>query len=164
MTFAPDKKKCPKCGELDATDFSTCRYCGSPYKFKRIDDSADWGTFLKGPGLIVLALVVVGSLIMHEQLGQFFQWFGHNVFPDSKKDFNEANAVLVKDPTNYDALIKRGVAEAALFQNDKAVADFSQAIQLKPTADLYRQRAACFQAMSHEQEAEQDRKTADTLH
>jgi len=53
----------------------------------------------------------------------------------------DADEVVKIDARNVDAHMLRGAAHTCLKQNDEAVADFDQAVRLRPTAALYEETA-----------------------
>jgi serine/threonine protein kinase len=74
---------------------------------------------------------------------------------------NSSNEELARESNS---LNDRGAACYALKQYDEAVADFSEAIRLKPDSILaYRNRANCYDAQGRKARAERDRAKAESL-
>ena len=71
---------------------------------------------------------------------------------------------LLKDSPEDDAALEaRGTARAKLGQLHEAVQDYSKAIELLPTASLYRLRASIYEKMGRKDLATKDRKEAERI-
>ncbi|HEY9790729.1 MAG TPA: hypothetical protein V6D22_10045 [Candidatus Obscuribacterales bacterium] len=84
---------------------------------------------------------------------------------DAKTTIRQESAFLETNPNNYDAYMKRGYAYYTMFNSDKALADYTSAIALKPyLAEPYKQRAIVEYSLGQNDLAKQDEATASRLH
>jgi tetratricopeptide (TPR) repeat protein len=84
---------------------------------------------------------------------------------DAKTTIRQETALLDSNPNNYDAYMKRGYAYYTMFNSDRAVADYTSAIALKPyLAEPYKKRAMVEYALGQNDQAQKDEATASHLH
>jgi hypothetical protein len=160
---APQRMTCPKCLKIDKTDFSKCRHCGTKYDWTPENKNGfSGGNFWKGGGLLV-ALFVVGYML-RGSLGPVLLMMQGKVNAQSEAIVAETTATLKNDPKNVDALTRRANAEFDMFRADLAEKDLTAAINISPSAALYKRRAMIYQSLTQETEAAADRKMAEQLH
>ncbi len=85
------------------------------------------------------------------------------VLDQTKQTWHDSNRKISSSPKDVDSLIKRGDANLTLFKLQDAINDYTLAIKLRPSADLYRKRALVYDTWSKQQEAAKDRASAAKL-
>lgn len=155
----PISKRCPKCNQVDITDFSDCRFCGTRYDWVRPQKHFDAGAFIRSPiSVIILLYFLARGVDMLAQAGI------KHLASDARNTIAATTNTLKQDPNNYDALVKRGYAYYVLGKWDMAVNDYTAAIAVQPRlAEAYRKRADAYDAMSNSDTARKDRETAASL-
>jgi len=158
----PVSKRCPKCKQSDLTDFSTCRFCASPYDQLMYRQEVRAKSPYKTPGMSLGAIFAV-TLLISFPFGAFYlysqgmgNWvtthsfrrgtrpnlmaaplavavfFGKKEIASAQDTIKKETAVLATDPRNYDALVQRADAYWTQFQMNQALADYTAAISLRP--------------------------------
>jgi tetratricopeptide (TPR) repeat protein len=83
---------------------------------------------------------------------------------DSKTVIKDTTNILRQNPRNYDALTRRGYAYFSLFKPKDAISDYTSALGILPSAELYRKRADAYALDGQEELANKDRSTASNYH
>lgn len=161
----PRSKQCPRCSKKDITDFSTCRFCGTHYDFvpQKQKNGFDLGQFLRSRwGMRICFFTIIPLAIFGRNL--FMGAAVRTVLTDSTSTISDTTIALRQNPRDCEALVKRGDAYMVVFRAKQAVDDYSSAIAIRPhSADLYRKRAAAYEALAKLEEARKDRQTADSF-
>ncbi len=158
-------KQCTRCKKVDQTEFSTCRFCGTAYNWvkpKVSGQGLDIGALFRSPVFLIIfcgLAIFVGSP-MRDKLTTHWQ---RQVLDQTKQTWHESNRKISNSPTDVDSLIKRADANLTLFKLQDAINDYTLAIKLRPSADLYRKRALVYDTWSKQQEAAKDRASAAKL-
>lgn len=138
-----NQKLCPRCKKSDFTDFSSCRFCSTPYNWvkPRSQGAGIAGLFSSPQKMIVLGIVVIGPILFTGR-----NLLIRHVLNSNAQTFEETAAVLKNDPSNVEALTKQAEALAGTFLYLDAAEDYSKAIAVKPdSAELYRKRAKMYE-------------------
>ncbi len=157
------------CKKTDATDFSTCRYCGTPYGAQAPLPSVpgrsdfDFGKFIQTPkGLFTL--LIVGGLF-NSFRGDLTMMMIDSCQRQARGTIQTETDNLSRNPQDYEAYIRRGDAQwAEQMYAGPAYKDFSAAIKLYPQRpEAYEKRALMSDAMGNYAAANADRETAAKL-
>ncbi|HEY9678277.1 MAG TPA: hypothetical protein V6C76_09725 [Drouetiella sp.] len=156
------------------TEFSTCRHCGHKYaenqQWTATDDGSKVGEFLRSPFNVLIGLVLLGTayhLVTKHSLDDILGDSVAAVINYGQKkesaDIRKYSEILNADPANLVAREKRADAYEELLNGRAAVADYTYAIDISPTANLYRKRATAWDALGEYQKAKADMAEAKRL-